>query len=409
MKLLIRFLPMALLLFLTVLALSQDKEYTKRSKNEVRKGPGTFYPLLYVLPEGIQVQTLKKEDGWLNIEVIGGNQNVADEWMPKTCLTDAPKSGDKNKQFDISSPNASPSSLAAAIRGFAVRFGQTSGTAIDSLSRLDRYFFPPEEYNAFKSEDQNLRQSFDDSQPAMVQGFDQTDSSECAFGLNVASRVAATGLIRDRASNEYLNLLITYIAEAAGAYDFQFKGYIIQGPRLTAVGLPGGYIFITQPLIDSCNDEAQLAGILAHEMTHVLLKHGIEEVHKRVKQAQADEVFEDLARKTGRANDSTDARLNDIAQMGYDEAVKPRLLKYELAADQGAVEILTRIGYDPQAVAEMVLKIRNAAGEGTTVYDFNPAMKRDFQERYDALEKNLKSRQPGGERNRARFARMFGR
>ncbi|HLX13505.1 MAG TPA: M48 family metallopeptidase [Bacteroidota bacterium] len=398
-----RTIVLCLFLIIPAMLFGQDKAYTKRPRNEVRKGPGTYYPLVVVLPEGVLVKTFKMTDGWFNIQIPSDTSSSASsEWLSKNSLADQPPKNSA-KHFDISSPNASPSSLAAAIRGFAVRFGKVSDVSLDSLNLLDQIYFDPDQYSRFKMEDPNLKSSFDYTQPEIGSNYQVVDSTETAFGLNVAARVAATELADNPLSTSYLNMLVTYLAEAAGAYDHPFIIHIIKGPRVTAVGLPGGYMFITTSLLDSCVDEAQLAGVLAHELTHILLKHGMTEVNKRLANIQADQAFSDLEKKTGHGNDTTDSRLNELAQAGFDEAMKPRLISYEEAADRGAVEILSRIGYDPQAVAEMILKIRNGAGEGTGVRDFNPMLKLDFQKRYDDLEKILRTMPTGGERNASRF------
>jgi len=58
----------------------------------------------------------------------------------------------------------------------------------------------------------------------------------------------------------------------AGAWPYEF--HVVNDKKINAFSLPGGFIFVNTGAIDACEDETQLAGILAHEMSHVNLRHG---------------------------------------------------------------------------------------------------------------------------------------
>ena len=77
------------------LLVAQTTEYTKRNKNEVREGPGSYYPLFYVLPKGAAIKILEKKGGWIQFKIeqekllkeFEKSQDV-NTWIAKNCLID---------------------------------------------------------------------------------------------------------------------------------------------------------------------------------------------------------------------------------------------------------------------------------------------------------------------------------
>ncbi len=400
---------------LTQVVVGQTVEYTKRAKNEVRDGPGNYYSLLYVFPPQVPVVPLKNKDGWVNIRFGGAQGTIESEiagWMSKNCLVDTKPSGtSRDLDIIIGSPKASPSSVAAAIRGFALRYGKTSESVVDSLSEMCGKLFSPKDYLPFRDGSPGLKKMPNGTKKFERQGsylgeYDVT-LDEQGIGLGVASRVAGQGLVDNKPLLRYLNLLGAYLSEATGAYDAPFAIFVVRGSQVNAVAIPGGYIFITEPMLNLCQSEAELAGVLAHEMSHIILKHGVKEIGARIMNIKMDEAMRELDEETGEQPDTSEQDLEDFALAAYDNVNKPRLQSYEEEADNGAVLILARAGYDPSAVARMVLRIRDAVRQNEQIQEENPFAHLDFQNRYDNVKKFIDEQLSGikGVTNRERFVR----
>jgi len=371
-------------------AAAQEVQYTKRPNNEMRDGPGNYYPLLYVFPPGIPLTILKKEGGWFQSRVRGmdsANTSLAG-WVSKYCLVDkTPERGARRREFLMADPKASPTSVAAAIRGFALRYGKTDAGSVDILMKVQAARFPPEEYRRFRSETGQLALNRDVKPDLRKRYLDEYDVTidERGVGLGVAAHIANSGLTDNQRLQKYLNLVATLLGEASGAYDIPVTVLVLKGPRVTALALPGGFIFVSERLIALCQNEADLASVLAHEMMHIVMKHGVKEIHERILNVKMDAAMKELEEEVGGETDEAEGDLEDLAAESYDVVVNPRLQAYELEADCGAALVLARAGYDPMALAGMIRRIERTVMADTAVTEGNPFAGMDFKRRYEAI------------------------
>lgn len=83
-------------------------------------------------------------------------------------------------------------------------------------------------------------------------------------------------MVEDKAVNEYVNEVGQKLAHVAGRNDFKYEFYVVLDDDLNAFALPGGKVFINAGAIAKTNSEAELAGLLAHELSHAVLSHGFQ-------------------------------------------------------------------------------------------------------------------------------------
>jgi predicted Zn-dependent protease len=142
-----------------------------------------------------------------------------------------------------------------------------------------------------------------------------------------------------------------------GAFRFTL---LADNKTVNAFALPGGQIFITRALFRELETEGQLAGVLAHEIGHVIERHG----NERMAQQQ---LFQGLAGAAGVAGgDAQSARMAQavaqFVQMKYGR-------EDELQSDQWGVRLTTLAGYDPQAMIG-VMEVLERAGGGQSPPEF---------------------------------------
>ncbi len=129
-------------------------------------------------------------------------------------------------------------------------------------------------------------------------------------------------------------------------YPYQFK--VVNDRAINAFALPGGPIYVNRGVIEAADNEAQLAGVIAHEASHVALRHGTNQASKA---AAAQMPLAILGGIIG--SDSTKAAL---AQLGASFAMNSILLKYPRSAESQAdvlgTQILYDAGYDPRAMGQ---------------------------------------------------------
>src|SRR5438094_5454480 len=87
-------------------------------------------------------------------------------------------------------------------------------------------------------------------------------------------------ILNDRQVTTYIDTLGKQLASHAPGekYPYQFK--IVNDTAINAFALPGGYVYVNRGAIEAADDEAQIAGVMAHEIGHVVMRHGTNQVSK---------------------------------------------------------------------------------------------------------------------------------
>lgn len=103
-----------------------------------------------------------------------------------------------------------------------------------------------------------------------------TPEDEYKLGRKVAAKILGAYPPVKGNFNRYSTVMARYIA-ALSIRPTTFKGYRVQTidcPELAAVSTPGGFVFLSKPLIGAVKSEDELAGVIAHEVAHIVLRHG---------------------------------------------------------------------------------------------------------------------------------------
>lgn len=176
-----------------------------------------------------------------------------------------------------------------------------------------------------------------------------------AVGASVLSKYRP---YNDQESNLYLNLLGETLAQASNLPE-TFGGYhflILDSDEINAFAAPGGLIFITRGMLRCCEHEDALAAVLAHEIGHVQLKHGLQAIKKsRVTTALTTLAIEgartlggeELARLTQTFENSISDITSTLINNGYSRV-------FEREADLAALTILRRVGYNTSGLLDML-------------------------------------------------------
>lgn len=196
---------------------------------------------------------------------------------------------------------------------------------------------------------------------AVISSINETFTPEQQY--YVGRGVAATILsryepYRDERATAYLNTLGQALA-LVSAQPFLYQGYrfmILNSDEINAFATPGGHIFLTLGMIRLTESEDELAAIVAHEISHVVLQHGM----KSIKSSRITSSVVDALATTANAltdnqivelTESFSGSVDDVAQTlvtsGYSRAT-------ERDADTGAVQILLSVGYDPYGLIRVL-------------------------------------------------------
>jgi len=139
-------------------------------------------------------------------------------------------------------------------------------------------------------------------------------------------------------------------------FSFQFK--VVDQAYVNAMALPGGFIYVTRGMLAELNDEAQLAGILGHEITHVNSRHGAKLLTKALGAQLATLIGVGAAAAAGGGGAASGIAMisNHITNymlLGYGR-------DYELEADEVGLRRAHRAGYDPRRMVTFLRELRRS-------------------------------------------------
>lgn len=161
-------------------------------------------------------------------------------------------------------------------------------------------------------------------------------------------------LCNDAKVDAYLTRLGEKLVEKlpSGGVEYPFEFHCVNDKAVNAFALPGGYVFINRGAIEVADDEAQLAGVMAHELSHVALRHGTNQATKtQAAQAGVGILGAIFGGSTGGAL---------LTELGSFTAGGV-LLRYSRAAETQAdvmgTQVLYDAGYDPRALAQFFEKL----------------------------------------------------
>ncbi len=188
---------------------------------------------------------------------------------------------------------------------------------------------------------------------------DFTPQQEYYIGRTVGAVVLAKyPAASDAKADAYLNVLGQTLATVSDMPEV-FAGYhflVLDSDDINAFATPGGHIFITRGLIRCCRTEDALAAVVAHEIGHIQLRHGM----KAIEKARMTEALSVLAQESAKSLGSREvAQLTQafggvISDITNTMIVNGYSRSYEYQADAASAAILKRLGYNPGALIDML-------------------------------------------------------
>jgi len=176
---------------------------------------------------------------------------------------------------------------------------------------------------------------------------------EARIGGNLISGLlGAAPLVADDRLQRYVNDVGYWVASRSERPDLPWTFGVIDSQGVNAFAAPGGYVVITLGLYDLLDNEAQLAGVLAHEIAHVVRKHHLQALNKVLKR----EFWTELA--VASVDDNDDRKnLETLVNSGVQLYATGLDRRFEYEADLRGVVLAARAGYDPFALLDVLTTI----------------------------------------------------
>lgn len=199
-----------------------------------------------------------------------------------------------------------------------------------------------------------------------------------------ATLLGAAPLVRDAEMQRYVNRVGQWIALQTGRSDISWRFGVIDTPNVNAFAAPAGYVLITRGLLARLSDEAELAGVLAHEISHVVEHHHADAMAGKDRAGALASLATDLAAPK---NQKAASGLSNLAKGVYSAGLD-KADEYE--ADRLGVLYATRAGYHPYGLPRVLQMYAGAAGESgfELLFSTHPSP----QERLDRLDEAMGER-----------------
>ena len=162
-------------------------------------------------------------------------------------------------------------------------------------------------------------------------------------------------MLDDRRVEGYVSEILRRLAAGAPGARYPYQIRVVNASDINAFSLPGGFMYVNRGLVEAARSEPELAGVLAHEMAHVALRHG---THQASKAYMTQAGIGILGGLLGRGRNPS-----QIFQVIGGLGLNALFLKFsrddEYQADTVGAQIMARAGYDPRAMADFFQVLRN--------------------------------------------------
>lgn len=171
---------------------------------------------------------------------------------------------------------------------------------------------------------------------------------EIALGREITGNLlGAAPLVKDEALQKYVNSVGRWVASQSDRADLPWHFGVIDSEDLNAFAAPGGYVMVTKGLYRKLTNEAQLAGVLGHEIGHVVKKHQLKVLQKQqLLNLSAGFLSDKLAKDNKLANKAIGSGA-EISARSLDKSA-------EYEADRLGISLATRAGYEPFGLVEVL-------------------------------------------------------
>lgn len=188
---------------------------------------------------------------------------------------------------------------------------------------------------------QKAKQQFDD--------LNITEAEEIQIGQQVSAKIRQRfGVVQDPAVTKYVTEVGLLLAKASDRPNLPWQFIVLDTDGVNAFAAPGGIIHITRGALGLIHNEAELAGVLGHEVTHVAHKHTVNAIRKqKLVQLGTDQTLKNRNEFIGLLADKT---YSMVLENAFDRGD-------ELDADKGGVELTKKVGYAPAGLAEFLTRL----------------------------------------------------
>lgn len=200
-----------------------------------------------------------------------------------------------------------------------------------------------------------LKKAFDIGRKAVKANQDISRDEEVRLGEDLAAKLlGAAPLVDNAALQRYVNNVGLWIALQSERPDLPWRFGVIADDDVNAFSMPGGIVLVTSGMYRTFRNESELAGVLAHEISHVVGKHQLRQIQK----AAGNEWKADLLTAVAEEKGNRDAKnIAKALTAGIEVYTRGLDKQDEYGADRAGVVLAARAGYNPYGLVNVLLTL----------------------------------------------------
>jgi len=360
------------LLAMASIAFAKDVR-VETSRARIRSGPGNYYRVVYTAYRGAKLNVVSDEKNWYKVELKNGKTG----YVSKMSLGGSQTASRRAYRYDPKGRGVgtvSTGQIMAATRGvsdmgmFARQYANNHDIDPGVLEELSVKPFTEKEFRKFSSKYRSGDTSLREFSGAELEDIDYD------VGAAIAMRIIATKqLSRNLELRKYVSLVGTAVADKTPLYGEEFVFILLEDNTPQSFSAPGGYVFITTGAVKRMKNEAELAGVLAHEIVHITERHGIKELERQGTRISSEKAVDDLDAEVDKLGMDTGDRdvakdLREIADQLFEHIIGGRKRGAEDESDRLGTSLLYARGYKATGLADFLQRAggSGASGEGRT-------------------------------------------
>lgn len=190
---------------------------------------------------------------------------------------------------------------------------------------------------------------------------EMTEANEAETGDGMAANfLGAVPLHGDAALQRYVNRVGRWVASQSSRPDLKWSFAVLDTPTINAFAVPGGTIFVSIGLVKRLTNESELAGVIGHEIAHVMQRHHVKAIQALAKQDLLKMGLTEAADRSGKSGLAKEG-IKVAVSSGMDIMAKGLDKSDEFEADRIGAVLSARAGYDPYglvAVLQMLAALK---------------------------------------------------
>lgn len=213
-------------------------------------------------------------------------------------------------------------------------------------------------------------------------------SLEVAMGQGMAEQIRKEQkILPDSVWQAYLDRIGKSIVEVSDRKELEYHFTVLKSDQVNAFAAPGGFIYFYTGMLKQMDTEAELAAVVAHEISHVVARHSVQRIQKAMGAALAyDLIF---------GKEGASKALNVAINVGMSLIFAGYSREAEREADSYGITYMVRAGYDPQGAVDMFQTLAELGGSNyDNVFEGLTASHPETQERIENAKQQIRQMKP---------------